>query len=116
MKKYLAFLLFALMLSSCSSNNTPLGIADAFLTNIKKGDYEEAKKYGTSGTVNIMNAAIMMTPQGQPIEKTNFRILRDSVINDRAFVFYVDEKYNRVDILNMVKIDGKWKVDYKKKK
>lgn len=118
MKKQLFLTFFTLLLltTSCgNSPNSPKGIANQFLAFVSKGKYEEAKAFGTSNTVMYLNFSEQMMPEG--MDKTfGYKILRDSVVGDHAWVFFYDERTEKEESLDLIKVDNKWKVDLRMKK
>jgi hypothetical protein len=69
---------------------------------------DEAKKYATEATGQMLDMAsafggIEVNPEFE------FTFLRDSVVDNSAWVYFTDEKGNE-DVIELVKIDGKWLV------
>jgi len=111
MKKTVIFFLFlSLWLTACN-NNTPTGIAKQFLDCLATGEYDRARQFCTpQGEAAIMMAR-QMAKEGFPLIN-NYRIQRDSIVGDHAWVFYENtlygRKYNTHVVL--VKDNGTWKV------
>jgi hypothetical protein len=115
MKKAAFFFFLSLWLTACN-NNTPTGIASKFLDCLVAKDYSRAKQYCTaSGAMAISFIENMNTGEGA---LTGYKILRDSVVDDRAWVFYEGIAAGRTmtTAVELTKLDGKWKVDPKMRK
>jgi len=110
MKKLAFFLFISLWLTACD-NNTPTGIAVKFLDCLAARDYDRAKQYCTPSGVVAVEMARQMDQGGTPL--VDYKIQRDSVVGDQAWVFYENTLNGRQHNaqLELRKIDGKWKVD-----
>ena len=114
MKKQFFLLFLTFIIFSCGNSNTPKGIAFAFMTDIKSANYQEAKKYGTESTVEMLNMSIKMKDDRKDRPKSKgFKILREELMGDEATVVYFDEDMQKEEEIRMIKLDGKWKVDLK---
>jgi hypothetical protein len=111
MKKILLFGACAAVafLTSCSSG--PSAVAEDFLTDLAKGNYEEAKSYCSENTKGIIDLAVAFGHK--PVEDYTVEIVKDSIDGDNAWVWYIDEK-GKEQKLELKKIDGKWLVDISK--
>ena len=113
--KKLCFLLIIAMslmsLMSCGSKNSPRGIADAFLSSLKKNNIAAAKEYSTTRTHKIID---MMVGFGtnDVANAQGYKIINDTLVQpEHAWVYYSlipDQGTNRMEL---VKIEDKWKVD-----
>lgn len=107
------FILLAtlLFLAACSGTaNSPKGVAERFLNFVSKGEYEKAKELGTASTAMYLDFSRQMMPENFD-KKFEFKILRDSIVDDHAWVFFYDGRTEKEELLDMVKIDKQWKVD-----
>lgn len=111
MEKIVSFLFLAVFLSACSSG--PEKAAKNFTENLAKGKVEEAKKYATEPTGQLLDFALGLGGTLPINPDYKFEFLKDSVENNRAWVYYINEKGNE-DQLELVKIDGDWKVHVQK--
>jgi len=107
MKKNFLLILALGLLFSCSSSG-PKKTAQSFVDNLAQGKVDEAKKYATEATGQMLDMAsafggIEVNPEFE------FTFLRDSVVDNSAWVYFTDEKGNE-DVIELVKIDGKWLV------
>lgn len=105
MKKYLVCFIAICFLCSCSRSHTD--VARDFSENMAKGKIEEAKKYATDATGNMLDFA---SGTGSLSVDPNYKFtkIRDSVADNRAWVVFMDG--NREETLELVKVDGKWLV------
>lgn len=112
MKKLLLLFSLSLLMFSCSSG--PEKVAGDFLENLSKGKVDEAKKYATESTGKMLDFVSSMT--SLPVDPDfKFKPLRDSIVDNKAWVFYVDKSGDETSI-ELVKIDGDWKVNMEAKK
>lgn len=112
MKKLLFFITIAAIFVACSSG--PKSTAEKFLTNMGKGNIEEAKKYCTEPTKKLLDMASAFG--GAPINPDlKLTHVKDSIVDNRAWVTFIDEK-EKVDVVELVKLDGDWKVNITSKK
>ncbi len=107
MKKNFLLILALGLLFSCSSSG-PKKTAEAFLDNLAKGKVDEAKKYATEATGQMLDLAsafggLEVNPDFE------FTFLRDSVVDNNAWVYFADQD-GKEDALELVKVDGKWLV------
>lgn len=113
----LALLFFSLFIVSCGNSNSPKGVALTFLTNMSKMNYPEAKKFATPQTQQYIDKmSAFGGKMGSDDDYSPIIILRDSVMDDRAWVLYKTEKNPNEEYLDLLKIEGKWKVNLKMKK
>lgn len=115
------FLLLILM-SSCSifqKKNTPEYVTKQFLTNFQKLEFDEASKYGTENTKmmiaffkNIMGMMPADKRDSIQIPKANVEIKKCIVYGNTAKCAYIAN--DKLDTLDLLKVDGKWLVDLKK--
>lgn len=112
---YFIILPLFLLLSCGSGGNSPKGIASQFLEHVSRGEYDQAKAFGTAGTAMYLDFSLQMMPAG--LDKTfNYKILRDSIVGDHAWVFFFDERTKHEESMDLTKVDNKWKVDLRMKK
>ncbi len=112
MKKLLLICLVAISLSSCSSG--PEDAARNFFENLSKGKVEEAKKYATEPTGKLLDMASSFG--SMPIEPNfKFIMVKDSIEGNKAWVTFKDQN-DKEDTIELVKIDGDWKVHLQSKK
>jgi hypothetical protein len=108
--KISAILGFVLIVSC--SNNSPKSVAESFLKAMNKMDFEEAKKYGTDDTgkmLDMLSGFTKMMPDSAKKE-TKSEIVSEKIDGDKATVTYKDDGKSEEQVLNLVKIDNKWKV------
>lgn len=106
MKKILILVGLAFSLLSCSKS--PSSVAENFANAIGKGEYDEAKKYCTETTATLVGLASL---NGKKDPNYSIEILRDSIVGDKAWVFYKENGKDRERSLTLKNIDGEWKVD-----
>lgn len=112
-KTYFSFL-FTLFFIACGNGNSPKGVALTFLTNMSKMNYPEAKKFATPQTQQYIDKmSAFGGKMGQDDDYSKIIIIKDSVMNDKALVVYKTEKNPNEETLDLLKIDGLWKVNLK---
>ncbi len=114
--------LFLIFMSSCSifqKKNTPEYVSKQFLTNFQKLDFDEASKYGTENTkmmIAFFKNIIGMMPADKrdslQIPKADVEIKKCIVYGNTAKCPYIAN--DKLDTLDLLKVDGKWLVDLKK--
>ena len=112
MKKILFTLGITLALVSCSKG--PESAAKNFTENITVGNFEEAKKYSTTQTGALLD--MVQTMGGDKLSELSkntdykFKMVKDSIVGDSvAWVTFINKEGNE-DVVNLVKVDGEWKV------
>lgn len=107
MKKNFLLILVLGLLFSCSSSG-PEKTARAFVDNLAQGKVDEAKKYATEATGQMLDMASALG--GIEVKPDfEFTFLRDSVADNSAWVYFADEE-GKEDVIELVKLDGKWLV------
>src|SRR6187549_1735688 len=99
-------------LVSCGGGDSPKSVAENFLKAMNKMDYETAKKYGSEDTgrlLDMMSNFTNMMPDSAREEKS-FEIKEERIDGDKATVTYVQSGEVGEQTLDLVKLDGKWKV------
>lgn len=120
MKKIrIIFLLFLLVLLSCkvqkSKTQQPEDVLLKFLQHLQRLEFEEAKRFGTESTVqmlNIMQSMVALMPQSPPPVEGEIIIYRCDVDDIHATCYI--RMNQRDQTMRMTKIEGKWLVDLKK--
>lgn len=93
-------------IASCSSG--PERTAKEFTENLSKGKISEAKEYCTESTGQMIDFASQLG--GLTIDPDfKFNIIKDSIVENKAWVTYKDQN-GKQDVVELVKIDGSWKV------
>lgn len=114
MKKALFILLTVVLMCSCSSG--PKNAAQNFSENLAKGKVDEAKKYATESTGKMLDFASSMGGGSKINPDFKFIFVKDSVADNRAWVTFKGAEEEREQTLELVKIDGDWKVNIDMKK
>lgn len=97
---------------SCGGGDTPKSVAENFLKALNKMDYETAKKYGSEDTgklLDMMSGFAKMMPDSAK-KDVSFEIKDEKINGDKATIVYSSTGDEGEQTLNLVKIDGKWKV------
>lgn len=116
-------LLVAAFIGACGGgSDNPEAVAEEFLTHLGNQDYEKAKELGTENTVamitmieSMSGMAEEMGGEGQEEVKglpDDFDMKGCEVDGDKATCTYTAE--GKEESIDMLKVDGKWKVDMKK--
>lgn len=97
-----------------SGSDNPEKVAEKFLNALNKKDYNEAKKYGTESTIQMiamMESFKGMTPDTET-KDVKIENMKCAVDGEKAKCTYnQDGKEEKIDL---VKKDNKWLVDMKK--
>lgn len=121
MKKLMSIgfvLLFSFFMVSCGgSSDNPQDVAIEFMDALADQDYDTAKDLGTENTImmiGMIESMASMAPEGEETEEMGEITWGETEIDgDNAICFYstADKADQQVDL---VKVDGDWKVDMKK--
>ena len=113
--------LFAFMIASCGgSSDNPQDVAKEFMTALAEQDYDTAKDLGTENTVmmiGMIESMASMAPEGEADsgmdDPADITWGETEVDGDNAVCYYStpDKADQKVEL---VKVDGDWKVDMKK--
>lgn len=100
------------VLTACTQS--PMSVAEDFSVALAHGKIEEAKKYCTESTAKMID---MSSSMGAININPNYKIncLRDSIVDNTAYVFYTENEATRERMMTLYKIDGEWKVNMKGK-
>ncbi len=117
--KTLAVLLTVIFMASCGSSDDPKGVAEDFLKALGKQDYEKAKELSTEKTKSMLtlieSMAKMAKENGEvaePDKMPDFEMGKCEVDGDKAVCHYTAD--GKEEKINLVKVDGDWKVDMNK--
>jgi len=124
MKKHLCILFgsAALLLAvACSKvENTPEAVVEAFFTAVFKKDFDEGAKYCAPQSMEMYNlgrAGLAMMPAGGSISNIQCTTSEDGMTATcKASIVMAGEGEQTQDDINMVKVDGEWKVVLDKNK
>lgn len=122
------FVLFALILWGCSSNNTPEGVAADFAKAVHQCDFKKALKYCSKNSKGTMEKQMAMFEEMQkayPIEITrpgvsvvSCEIAEDNMsasvsvsVKNSSIIQKRDNEAIEITI-NLVKEDGKWMAEF----
>jgi hypothetical protein len=114
MKKVLFILITVALMCSCSSG--PKGTAQQFSENLAKGKVDEAKKYATETTGKLLDFASSVGGGSKINPDFKFIFVKDSIADNRAWVTFKGSENEKEQTLELVKIDGDWKVNMDIKK
>ncbi|MEZ0005233.1 hypothetical protein ABH942_000584 [Flavobacterium sp. 28YEA47A] len=112
----LGFLSFSFFVS-CSNDSNPEAVAEKFLNHVNKGEFKEAKEYCDEQTASLIGMMESMAGAKKDELKKNdakVEIISSEVKDDKATVKYKTvggkAETSAEQTLNLVKVDGKWKV------
>ena len=121
MKKLMSIgfvLLFSFFMVSCGgSSDNPQDVAIEFMDALGDQDYDKAKDLGTENTImmiGMIESMASMAPEGEETDEMGEITWGETEIDgDNAICFYSteDKADQQVDL---VKVDGDWKVEMKK--
>jgi hypothetical protein len=112
--------LAALLVSACNlpPANTPRAVAEAFLNDLKNTELKKAAEYGTDSAKQLILLMDMLKENvpKEELDKTKGQALVIDGVDEKDTTATVRYHLGNdpVQNLDMVKVDGKWKVDFKK--
>lgn len=126
MKKILFASAFVLLLAACGGEDekaadTDLNVATNFIQSALKGDFRTAEKYMVDDSLNKEDLATvarlnerLTKDEKEAYRGASIRIHENRKINDSATIISYSNSYRqKVDSLKVVRINGKWLVDFK---
>jgi hypothetical protein len=112
--------LAALLVAACNlpPANNPRAVAEAFLNDLKNSEFKEAAEYGTDTAKQLILLMDMLKENvpKEELEKTKGQALVIDGVDEQDTTATVRYHLGSdpVQTLDMVKVDGQWKVDFKK--
>ena len=118
--KSLVLLLAVSFMTSCGGGNNPESVAEDFLVALGTQDYEKARELGTERTAQLVSLvqgmADMAKKDGEDVDVDNMpdiEFTNTEIDGDKATCFYTSADGEEKKI-NLLKVDGEWKVDMTK--
>lgn len=121
MKKLIIPVFVAFLLFSCGGGGDagPAGVAENFSKAMYDQDIEEAKKYASKESAQMLDmigGMMAMMPDSAKAEQPPFffKVNRDSVAGDMAWVWPETEDGEVGEPMELKKEDGEWKIVFSK--
>lgn len=123
MKKLIVPFVVAALLASCGggggSDSGPGSVAIEFNKALGTGDIAKAKEYCTKESAQVLDmigGMMAMMPDSAKEANANVKmtVLRDSIVEDRAWVWLQSEGSEESEATELQKVDGEWKVVFSK--
>ena len=115
MKKLLkiTFALFAIFLISACSSSGPQDVAEKFIKAVYTDqDFDAAAEYGTESTAAMLAMAKSFAKEED--KGKTFKIINTEIDEDKAVCTYTIDEDESENKLDLIKVDGDWKVEMKK--
>jgi len=126
MNKLLTACALLLFLTSCNTGDkdaveTDLNVATSFVQSALKGDFRTAEKYMVDDSLNKEDLTQvarlnerLSKEEKEAYEGATVRIHNNRKVNDSTTIITYSNSYrNKVDSLKVVRLNGKWLVDFK---
>ncbi len=114
----LTILVFSYFLIACSSTS-PGDTAEKFMTHLANHEFTDAKQYASPSTGELVEMMGKMgAAMGGKMEKEkdfNFILEEEKIDGDKAAVKFRKSKDSNIQTVNLIKVDGDWKVHEEKK-
>lgn len=112
-------LVVLVFMNACKSDDKPEAVAEKFLNHLNKQEWSEAKKLGTEATGQMIDMMESLSKMGGEAAKPKADVkpvtIKDTKVDgDKATCNYCCDDKGAEGKVNVVKVDGKWKVDMKK--
>jgi len=116
MKKLLLLLFVVAAFTFACAGDSPRSAVEGFVTEMGKGNYEKAAKFCTEETGALITMMASMAGENEySNENFKFKFLREEIDGDKGKVYFTgggeDDEEDSIDV---VKVDGKWKVTISK--
>ncbi len=112
---FTGFIFSICLVTGCATSKNPEKVAKKFLTHFYKCEYDEAKKYGTAKTrqiIDMMDQLVVLSGQKTFPDDSKVVMQDCEIKGDSAICNYlVNDVKNEILLLNT---DGRWLVDLKK--
>jgi hypothetical protein len=108
-KNLFAVLLLTILVGCFGSS--PSSAANSFMSALQDGNATKAKQYATTNSAVVLD---MMVAMGKLPNVKSFKIVKELVDGNRAMVRYTQDDSGQEQELNLVKVDGEWKVQISK--
>ena len=106
----------AFLISACSAKPSgPHKATKNFTENMAHGKTEEAKKYATESTGQLLDFMVGMGGKSEINPDYEFQFVKDSIVENKAWVTFIDAEGDE-ETVEVVKIDGDWLVHMEAKK
>ena len=122
--RYLMILVMTALLASsfvaCNlpPANEPKAIAEAFLNDLKNTEFKKASEYGTDAAKQLLllMETLKVNAPKEELDKTKALALTITKVETNGDTAKVEYRLGEEapQTLDLVKVDGKWKVDFKK--
>lgn len=110
-KSIFAVLIGTFALAGCGGGAA--STAESFATHLAAGEIGKAKELSTEPTAELLDLASSFG--GLDIDPDfEFELIEESVDGNRAKITYRNKADGKVDTIDLVKLDGKWKVHAEK--
>ncbi len=107
-------------MTSCGGGGNPESVAEDFLVALGTQDYEKARELGTERTAQmiilVQGMAEMAKKSGEDIETgdmPDIEFTNTEIDGDKATCYYTAAE-GKEEKINLLKVDGEWKVDMTK--
>ncbi|MBC6994730.1 DUF4878 domain-containing protein [Neolewinella lacunae] len=116
---YLSVAFLGALVSGCGSSGkgTPSEVVSLFLDELYDKDFNGAKKYGTERTAGMLDMAqAMLIAMGKideptPEKREDITIASETIEGETAVVVTHNAVNGKDTTYELVKVDGKWKID-----
>lgn len=110
--------LVAVFMTACGGGTGPEATATSFLNALQDGNFEEAKKYATANSAEVLDMMSTMADPGEDAEKPEpkkVNITETETEGDNATVTYtIEGAEEEPQTLDLTKEEGEWKVVFDK--
>lgn len=112
--RFLILILLSATIFSCkvSQETAVRKVSSTFLTSLNKNDFETMKKYATPDSKSMIEMLESFSSMGSTPSNAQFEILSCTINGDIATCKYISEGEEKQ--LDLVKMKGKWLVDFQK--
>ncbi len=108
-----ALFIIAFLLTGCEPANTPENVTDKYLTHLSNHKYEEAAKYCTPETAQLLSIMASMSEGEEPAGDKHENI-ECNVEGDKAQCTYNIVGSEEIEVIDLIKVDDEWKVHMEK--
>ena len=101
------------ILTGCgrAKSSEPRNVAQSFLESLARADIQAAKELSTSQAAAMLD---MIAPMIEPEPDFSIEFVDETIEGDKAVVNFRDNNTGDMEQVDLVKVDGEWKVDVTK--